>query len=109
MNEKVNWKQKLTSRVFWLCIAAFLASVSSGIAAIGNGNDTIGTVGIVCGVVAAGIYAAAEKATDIARIKSDTKLTTMTQNVTATSDDMYTVATVLSPAQPSQTNMEDGE
>ena len=99
-NDKIDWKTKLSSRVFWLCLAAFLASISSGIAGIGSGNEVLGGIGLGCGIVSAGIYAAAEKATDIARIKStsDTKQTLMTQQVSATSEDMYTVASVLSPS-----------
>jgi len=112
MNDnQIDWKQKLSSRVFWICFAAFLASISSGIAGLGTGNEVLGGIGMACGVVSAAIYAAAEKATDIARINasSDTKQTVMTQQVTATSDDMYTVASVLSPATPSQQDpvMED--
>lgn len=110
-DEKINWKQKLSSRVFWCCVAAFLTSISGSIAGLGTDNGILATLGVMCGVIAVGIYAAAEKATDIARIKanSDTKQTVMTQQVTATSDDMYTVASVLSPATPAQQDavMED--
>lgn len=100
MEEQINWKQKLSSRVFWVCLAAFLASVGSSIAGLGTGNEVLAGVGMTCTILAAGIYSAAEKATDIARIKasSDTKQTIMQQNVTASSDDMYTVASVLAPA-----------
>ena len=109
MNDnKIEWKQKLSSRVFWVCLAAFLASVSSGIAGLGSGNDTVAGIGIACGVISAGIYAATEKATDIARIKSDTKQTVMTQQVTASSDDMYTVASVLAPAPIQEQASKDG-
>ena len=108
---QVNWKQKLSSRVFWICLAAFLAAISSGIAGVSTGNEVIAGIGMACGIISAAIYAAAEKATDIARINasSDTKQTLMTQQVTATSDDMYTVASVLSPAPPVQQDavMED--
>lgn len=103
-SNEINWKQKLSSRVFWICVAAFLASISSGIAGIGTGNDVVAGFGMACGILSAAIYAAAEKATDIARIKasSDTTQTVLTKQVTATSDDMYTVASVLSPAFPSK-------
>lgn len=111
-DNKIDWKQKLSSRVFWICLAAFLASISSSIAGLGTGNEVAAGIGMACGVISAGIYAAAEKATDIARINADTKQTVMSQQVTASSDDMYTVASVLAPApapdqtQPDQTEVE---
>lgn len=51
---------KLTSRKFWICAAAFLASIATGIGGMQTGNETIATIGVVCGVVSAAIYAAAE-------------------------------------------------
>ena len=51
---------KLTSRKFWLSTAAFLGSVAVSISGIQTGNETVTTVGVVCGVLSAAIYAAAE-------------------------------------------------
>ena len=104
LEEPINWKQKLSSRVFWLCAAAFLMAVSTAIVNTFSGNETAAIVGGICSILAAGIYAAAEKATDIARIKADTVVTTIhestsqTRNVEAKSDDIMTVAAVLAPA-----------
>ena len=56
--------KKLTSRKFWLCVAAFLGSVATSISGIATGNQTIATVGVVCGVLSAAIYAAAEAYVD---------------------------------------------
>lgn len=53
-------KKKLTSRKFWICIAAFLASISTSVAGIQSGNESITTIGVVCGVLSAAIYSAAE-------------------------------------------------
>ena len=56
--------EKLTSRKFWLSLAAFLASVATSIAGIKTDNETVAIVGIVAGILAAGIYAACEAYVD---------------------------------------------
>ena len=62
---------KLTSRKFWICVAAFLASIATSIAGITTDNQTILIIGPVCGVLSAAIYAAAEAACDIKAINKD--------------------------------------
>lgn len=62
--------RKLTSRKFWLCLAAFLGSIAASIAGISTSNETVAIVGTVCGVISAAIYAAAEQAVDAARMKA---------------------------------------
>lgn len=52
--------EKLTSRKFWVCVAAFLASVATSIAGITTDNQTIIILGTVCGVLSAAIYAFCE-------------------------------------------------
>ncbi len=64
-------KQKLTSRKFWLSAAAFLGSVAVSISGIQTGNETVTTVGVVCGVLSAAIYAACEAYVDGASVKKD--------------------------------------
>lgn len=59
--------RKLTSRKFWLALAAGLASIGTSIAGLTSGDDTIATVGIVCTVASAAIYAAAEAYVDASR------------------------------------------
>lgn len=51
---------KLTSRKFWICVAAFLASVATSISGISTSNETITIIGTVCGIFSAGIYAFCE-------------------------------------------------
>lgn len=63
-------KNKLTSRKFWLSTAAFLGSIAVSISGIQTGNETVTTVGVVCGVLSAAIYAACEAYVDAAN-KSD--------------------------------------
>ena len=50
-------KKKLTSRKFWLCVAAFLGSVATSISGIVTDNKYVTTLGVVCGVLSAAIYA----------------------------------------------------
>ena len=57
-------KAKLTSRKFWMMAAAVLGSLGASIAGISSDNTTIAVVGIVCSMLSAAIYAAAEAAVD---------------------------------------------
>lgn len=51
---------KLTSRKFWICVAAFLASIAVSISGITTSNETITVIGTVCGILSAAIYAFCE-------------------------------------------------
>lgn len=51
---------KLTSRKFWICVAAFLASVATSISGIATSNQTIIIIGTICGILSAAIYAFCE-------------------------------------------------
>lgn len=53
-------KSKWTSRKFWICVAAMLASIASSIAGLATSNEIVASVGIVCGIVSAAIYAFCE-------------------------------------------------
>ena len=53
-------KEKLTSRKFWICVAAALASLGTGISGIVAGNQTLAIIGSVCTVISAAIYAFCE-------------------------------------------------
>ena len=55
---------KLTSRKFWICVAAFLASIAVSISGITTSNETITIIGTVCGILSAAIYAFCEAAVD---------------------------------------------
>lgn len=52
--------KKFTSRKFWICVAAMLASIATSIAGIAQTNPTITAIGTVCGIVSAAIYAFCE-------------------------------------------------
>lgn len=62
-------QRKLTSRKFWLCVAAFLASIATSVAGLQSSNEVIATVGVVCSMISAGIYAVAEAYVDAAHKK----------------------------------------
>lgn len=66
-------KKKITSRKFWLCVAAFLASIGTSIAGIQTSDTIITTIGTVCAIISAAIYAAAEASVDKAAIAKETK------------------------------------
>ena len=52
--------KKLTSRKFLLCVAAFLGSVATSISGIVTDNKYVITIGVVAGVLSAGLYAFCE-------------------------------------------------
>lgn len=62
--------RKLTSRKFWLAVAAMLGSIGTSIAGLQSGNDTVVTIGIIASVASAAIYAAAEAYVDAARLSN---------------------------------------
>ena len=64
-------REKLTSRKFWVCVAAMLASIATSISGLHSGNETIVTIGVVCGVISAAIYAFCEAWIDAAAVKGD--------------------------------------
>ena len=51
---------KLKSRKFWICVAAALASLGTGVSGIVAGNQTLAIIGSVCTVISAAIYAFCE-------------------------------------------------
>ena len=58
--------KKLTSRKFWISVAAFLGSIAVSISGIVTGEKWVTIVGTVCGVLSAAIYAAVEAYVDAA-------------------------------------------
>ena len=59
---------KLTSRKFWLAVAALLASIGTTIAGVTGGSEVLAIVGVACSALSAGIYAFAEAWTDAASL-----------------------------------------
>ena len=52
--------EKLKSRKFWICVAAFLASIATSIAGLCQSNEIVTVIGTVCGIISAAIYAFCE-------------------------------------------------
>lgn len=63
--------RKLTSRKFWVAVAAMLASIATSVAGIHSGSDAVMAIGTVCGVASAAIYAFTEAWVDAARLSGD--------------------------------------
>lgn len=63
---------KLKSRKFWICVAAFLASVGTSIVALKSDNQIVAATGTICTILSAGIYAFAEAWVDSKAISSQT-------------------------------------
>ena len=51
---------KLKSRKFWICVAAFLASVGTSIAGLRSDNEVVVAIGTICTIASAAIYSFAE-------------------------------------------------
>lgn len=51
---------KLKSRKFWLCVAAFLASIGTSIAGLHTDNTTVTAIGMICTILATATYAFCE-------------------------------------------------
>ena len=64
-------KEKLTSRKFWICVAAFLASIATSISGSATSNQTVTVIGTVCGILSAAIYAFCEAWVDGKAVKGD--------------------------------------
>lgn len=64
-------KNKLTSRKFWICVAAFLGSIATSISGIVTDNKYITTLGVVAGVLSAAIYAFCEAWVDGKAVNKD--------------------------------------
>ena len=62
---------KLTSRKFWVCVAAFLGSIATSIAGLCTDNQTIVIIGAVCGILSAVIYAFCEAWVDASAVKNN--------------------------------------
>jgi len=62
---------KLTSRKFWICVAAFLASIAMSIAGLCTTNETVTIIGTVCGILSAAIYAFCEAWVDSKAVEKE--------------------------------------
>ena len=49
-----------TSRKFIICIAAFLGSIGTSVAALQTDNQAVASIGIICAIMSAAIYSAVE-------------------------------------------------
>ena len=59
-------RNKLTSRKFWISVAAFLGSIAASVAGITTGEKWVTITGVICGMLSAAIYSACEAGVDAA-------------------------------------------
>ena len=59
-------RNKWTSRKFWLAVASFLGSIGTSITGLATNNKYIVSIGIVCSILATGIYQVCESIVDLA-------------------------------------------
>ena len=64
-------KDKLTSRKFWLCVAATLASLGTGISGLIQGNERLALAGGILLVLSSSIYAFCEAWVDSKAVSKD--------------------------------------
>lgn len=62
---------KLTSRKFWLCVAAALASLGTGISGLVQGNEKLAIAGGILLVISSSIYAFCEAWVDSKAVNKD--------------------------------------
>lgn len=64
-------KEKLTSRKFWICVAAFLASIATSVAGLCTSNQVVTIIGTIAGILSAAIYAFCEAWVDSKAVGMD--------------------------------------
>lgn len=64
---------KLTSRKFWISVAAFLGSIAASVAGLTTGEKWITIIGVICGMLSAAVYAALEASVDRAAVSHEDK------------------------------------
>ena len=64
-------KTKLTSRKFWICVAAFLASIAVSVTGLHSNNEVVVAIGTICGIISAAIYAFCEAMVDKQAVSYD--------------------------------------
>ena len=69
----MDWKQKLTSRKFWICVAAFLGSIAASITGLATSNNVVAGIGITAGILSAAIYAFCEAWVDGKAVNKEDK------------------------------------
>lgn len=62
-------RNKWKSRKFWLAVATFLGSVGTSITGLATDNKYVVTIGIICSVLATGIYQVCESIIDVAHLE----------------------------------------
>lgn len=96
----MNLASKLTSRKFWLAVAAFLASIGGSITGIVTDQEWVTVFGLICTMLSAAIYAASEAYVDAANASSNTTSAVTTTNVNANTSSAANVQRILDSTTP---------
>lgn len=86
-----------------MAVAAFLASLGTSIGAFATNNEVVAGIGIVCAMLSAAIYAAAEAYVDGQSLQSNANVTstTTTKTISATSSNAKDTVEKLLVVEPS--------
>ena len=82
-----------------MAIAAFLASIGTSVGALAIDNGNLAAIGIVCAMLSAAIYAAAEAYVDGHNAMSNSNITTTTTTIGASTTAKDTVEKMLTSVQ----------
>lgn len=66
--------KKFLSRKFLICLAAFLGSIGTSVAAMSRNYPIIAVAGMICSTLSAAIYAACEAYVDAADLGGDIQI-----------------------------------
>lgn len=91
----MNLSAKLTSRKFWISVAAFLASIGASVTGFAIDQPAIATTGVICTILSAAIYAASEAYVDAANATANGT----SKSITATSNSATIVQEALQPTE----------
>lgn len=74
--------RKLTSRKFWMAVAAFLGSIGGSITGMATGQEWLAIAGLICSVLSVAIGAGCEAYVDGKREESTVSNTSITATTT---------------------------
>lgn len=103
-----DFASKLTSRKFWVALAAALTSIGTAIGGLATSNETVAVAGVVCLIVSQAIYSFCEAYVDGASISANATTTTITAStasaISAVKDASATAAATTSSSKKEDAN-----
>lgn len=65
---------KYLSRKFLICVAAFLGSIGTSVAALHTDNHVVAVIGVLCATISSAVYAVCEAMVDAAAVDKDVEI-----------------------------------